>query len=296
MFSKKNHTQGNSITLELLSLMENTVFDRDLAKRGLQKLFELLGPDVDSVLLIELVNKEDFLCSSLPEDEARYYRQLEGQNRPESRIEGKKSLYFAMEIKSILKGLWVFEVPVQTAPENLSEYGDIVSIMKGFVYSCFLTEAFEEQKNRDCFTNLPGNTVFERDFRKALEEREQGYLLAARCPAVFSGSCQENGLNFFIINMAEICRNLHPDRLYRIGPDMIAVICTEQKEVVFSVMQELMLMLPDHTFFLAPLTVLGSDNIYDLIQTEMGRTDSREFVSGCEGIYPRLSAFQEEST
>lgn len=293
---KKNHIQENSILRELHSLMENAGFGRELARQGLQRIFDLIGPDVDCVVFLDLVDQDNFLFSSLPEDEAQYYRKLESKCRPESRIDGKKSLYFTLEIENFLSGIWVFEVPVQTAQENSSEYGDIVSIMKGFVYSCFLSEAYEEQKNRDCFTNLPGITAFDLDIHKALKDQEQGFLLIGRCPAGFSGLCRENGLNFFIINMAEICRNFHPDRLYRIGPDMVAMICAEEKEEVYSVLQELMHVLSDHTFFLAPLSVFGKGNIYGRIQKEMERSGSREFVVGCEGIYPRLAAFQEESS
>lgn len=295
MFPKKNHIQENSVLPELHSLMENAEFGRELAKQGLHRIFELIGPDVDCVVFLGLMDQDDFLVSSLPEDEAQFYRKLDKRYRPESRIDGRKSLYFTLEIENFLSGLWVFEVPEQTSQENIIEYGDVVSVMKGFVYSCFLSEAYEERKNRDCFTNLLGITAFDMDIHKALKEQEQGFLLVGRCPAGFSGSCQENGLNFYIINMAEICRNLHPDRLYRIGPDMVAMICTEEKEEVFSVLQELMHMLSDHTFFLVPLSVLGEDNIYSRIQKEMERPDGREFIVGCEGIYPRLTAFREEN-
>lgn len=294
MFTKKNHTQENNILPKLLPLMGNAEFDAELAGQGLKKAFELVGADVDCVVLVNLVNREDYLFSTLPEDEARYYGKPGGTCLPEDRVEGKKSLYFPLEIKEILTGLWVFEIPVQAAPENLSEYEDMVSVMKGFLYSCFLSEAYKEQKNRDSFTNLPGIVSFDQDVHNALKKKEQGFLLVGRCPPAFSGSCQKNGLNHFIINMAETCRDLHPERLYRIGPDMVAMICTEEKDEVFSLLQELLHVLSDHTFFLAPLTVLNRDNIYGRIQEEMEQCDGRQFVSGCDGIYPKLTAFQEE--
>lgn len=293
MFAKKKYEHEEQILGELFPFMENAVFGREAAEQVLEKLCGLLGGEVDCVVSVTVKGMEGFLFTTLPEDEARYYRNGEEKKLLTERISGKKALQIKLEAKGVLKGLWVFEVSEYISEEEISAYRNIASVVKIFLYNCFLVQECELQAQTDCFTGLPACRLFEQDIYRRLSGKEQGFLIVVKGSAELPKPYREDGVNFFLIKIAGICISIHPDGVYRIGPDMLAVLCRERKEEVFSVLQEFMQMLPEVDFFLVPLSELDAGSVYTRIQKGIDTVDKGNLISDGRGVFPRLPVFQE---
>lgn len=293
MLAKKKCVHEKQILGELLPVMESAVYGREAAEQVLEKLCGLLGGETDCIVSAAVKGKERFLFTTLPEDEARYYQNIAEEKPPAERISGKKALRIKLEAKGGLEGVWVFEVPEHVPEEEISAYQNIASVIKFFLYSCLFAQECERQAHMDCFTGLPACRLFEQDIYKRLSGREQGFLIVVRGPAEVPKPYREDGVNFFLIKMAGVCISTHPDGVYRIGPDMLAVLCREGKEEVFSVLQEFMRMLPEGEFFLAPLSGLDAGSVYTRIQKGIDTAGRGNFISDGRGAFPRLPVFQE---
>lgn len=291
MLTKKKCVNEKQVLGELLPVMENAVFGREAAKQVLEKLCCLLGGEVDCIVSVAVKGRESFLFTTFPEDEARYYQNTAKDKLPAERVSGKKALRIKLEAKGDLEGVWVFEVPDHVSEEEISAYHNITSVMKFFLYSCLLAQECERQAQTDCFTGLPACRLFEQDIYKRLSGKEKGFLIAVRGSAELPKPYREDGVNFFFTRMAGVCISIHPDGLYRIGPDMLAVLCREGKEEVFSVLQEFMRMLPEGDFFLAPLSELEAGSVYTRIQKGIDTADRGNFISDGRGAFPWLPVF-----
>lgn len=291
----KKYVYEKQILGEILPSMESIALGRESAEQVLEKLCDLLGEEVDCVVFATVKGREEFLFSTLPEDEARYYRDTAEDKLSAARISGRKSLRTKLEVKDVLDGLWVFEVSEHISEERISTYRNVASVVKFFLYSCFLAQECERQEQTDCFTGLPACKSFEQDLYKRLSEKEQGFLIVIRGSTEFPKPYREDGINFFLIRMADVCISVHPDGVYRIGPDMAAVLCREGKEETFSVLQEFMQLLPEATFFLTPLSGLDVDGIYARIQRGVDAAGGEKIISDGRGAFPRLPVFQEET-
>lgn len=293
MLAKKKCVHEKQILGEILPVMENTVFGRETAEQVLEKLCSLLGGEVDCIVSVTVKGGESFLFTTLPEDEARYYQNVVEEKLPVERISGKKAVQIKLEAKGVLEGIWVFEVPDRVPEEEISAYQNIASVMKFFLYSCLLAQECERQAQTDCFTGLPACRLFEQDIYKRLSGKEQGFLIVVKGSAELPKPYREDGMNFFLIKVAGVCISIHPDGVYRIGPDMVAVLCREGKEEIFSVLQEFMRMLPEGNFFLVPLSELDAGSVYTRIQKGMDTASAGNLISDGRGIFPRLPVFQE---
>lgn len=292
MFTKKKCVQDRKILCELFGFMEQKTLNWETASQVLEKLQILLGGEVDCFITVLVKGREEFLFTTLPEDEALYYKNMNTE-REEYRVSGKKAYQIRMETGRILEGMWVYEVPERTSTEEISAYLRIASELKYFLYSCILAQECERQEKTDCFTGLPACRLFEENLHDKLSRKEQGFLIAIRSSVELPKPYREDGINFFLIKTAEICAAVHPDGLYRIGPNILAVLCREKKEETFSILQELMQKLPESTFSLIPLSGLSTDSIYARIQRGIDTMDRKEFISGEDEIFPCLPVFQE---
>ena len=196
-----------------------------------------------------------------------------------------------METGNIIEGVWIFEMPENVLEEDISTYVNIVSQLKYFLYSCILAQECEKQEQTDCFTGLPANRIFEENLQKRLSNKEQGFLIVVRTPIEISKPYQEDGINRSLIKTAEVCAAIYQDELYRIGPDMLALLYKEEKEMMFSVLQELMQKLPECTFFVTPLSELKQDCIYTQIQNGIDAREQEVFIAGKSGVFPCLPFF-----
>lgn len=290
MFMKKKSIQDRKVLYEIYQFAEQKNLNWETAKQVLQKLCEILGEEVDCFFTVLVKERDEFQFTTLPEDEARYYINMATEIQ-EYRISGRTAYQITLESGDILEGIWLFEVPEDMPEEEVSVYLRVASELKYFLYSCILAQECEKQEKTDCFTGLPGSRMFEENLQKKLSGQEPGFLIVIRSLAELPKPYREDGINFSIINMAEISADIHPEGRYRIGPDMLAVLCREEKEKAFSVLQELMQKLPGSTFYLIPLSGLKPDNIYTQIQKGVDAADGQELSTGEDGIFPHLLLF-----
>lgn len=293
MFVKKKCVYETQVIKELLPMMEETVPNHASAMQTLSRLCEILGEDMDCIVMADVKGSSTFLFTTLPEDEARYYRNQAEETVPICRISGKKVLRMKLEVKGVLEGWWLYEVPESFSVEDASSCLYVASVIKWFLYGCFLTQECEKRTETDCFTGLPAGRLFERDLNKRLSGQEQGFLIVIRVSMELSRPYREDGISIFLIKMADICADSHPDSTYRIGPDMLAVLCREEKEEVYALLQEWMGMFSNSSFFLAPLSELDVGSVYIRIQKGFDTIGREKRISGDGGIFPRLPLFQE---
>lgn len=287
---EKYRIRKNRFLPVLYRVMEGQEFGRILAEQVLKELCALLGDKVDFVLFVSAKNVENYVFSTFPEDEARYYLwNPEGKSTGDgrTRAEGRKALRFSLDLKGILSGAWILEVPDRTREEEISEYRDFVPMLRAFLYCCFLTEAYEEERLRDCFTGLPCDVGFE----KELQDMDAGYLMSVRvCGGIISES-----LNASIKKAADWCRSVQPGKAYRIGPDVVCVLYHGDKAGAAAAMQELMHALPECSFLMEPLSGINKDSVYSRIRDWHGTDENEMSFLRCECAYPKLPMFQEEA-
>lgn len=285
---EKYRARRNRFLPVLHKVMGGQEFGRSLAEQGLKELSVLLGDKVDFVLYVSVKNMENYVFSTFPGDEAQYYLwNLEGRDAGDSgkRAEGRKALRFRLGLEGILSGIWVLEVPDQTGEEEISEYKDLASMMKAFLYCCFLTEAYRDEQSRDCFTGLLTDSSFE----KELQVMDAGYLLAV-CA---SGRDAAEGLNDSIKKAAECCRSVRSGRAFRIGPDVVCVLYYGDRMGAVAAVQELMHELPECSFLMESLTGANKDSICSRISEWRTAKKTELSCLRCEGIYPKLPIFEE---
>lgn len=293
MFVKKKCVYENQVLRELLPFMEEAMLNHASAIQTLNRLCGILGEDMDCIVTADVKGGSTFLFTTLPEDEARYYRDQTVETEPACRIKGKKILRMKLEVKGILEGWWLYEVPESLSVEDTSACLYVASAIRWFLYGCFLAQECEKRAETDCFTGLPSGKPFERDLDKRLSGQEQGFLIVIRAFMELPKPYREDGISLFLIRMADVCTNSHPDSTYRIGPDMLAVLCREEKEEVYSLLQEWMGMFPESSFFLAPLSELDVGSVYTRIQKGVDALGREKRISDDGGIFPRLPLFQE---
>lgn len=288
MFEKYRNKRNRFLPV-LNAVMEGQEFNRSLAERGLKELCALLGDKVELVVSVSVKNIENYIFSTLPDDEARYYLIRSWKPDPvERRAEGRKSLEFDLYIKGILVGILVLEVPDQTAEEEISEYMDWVPMMRVFLYCCFLTEACEEEQDRDCFTGLPGDRIFKQDLKKAVSEEEKGYFLAVR----IHSDKHMGDLNETVNRVANYCKSICLGKAYRIGPEAVSMLFYGEKQDAMAAAQELMCEFADCSVLLEPLEGLDADGIYERVGKWCATCGNRISFPRCEGIYPKLPVFE----
>lgn len=290
MFMKKKGSQDSKILLEIYQFIEQKKLSWETAKQVLEKLVQMLGKEVDCFIMILVKKRNKFIFTTLPQDEAQYYINLDVEKQ-NCRIHGKKVCRIRMGAGDIMEGVWIFEMPENTLEEDVSAYKNIASQLKYFLCSCILAQEYEKQEHTDCFTGLPTNRIFEENLQKKLFNKEQGFLIVVRGSVELPKPYQEDGINDSLIKMAELCATLHLDGLYRIGPNMLALLCNGEKEIVFSILQELRQKLPESTFFAIPLSKLELDCIYTQIQKGIDVREQKEFIVGESGIFPCLPVF-----
>ena len=290
MFMKKKGSQASKILLEIYRFMEQKTLNWENAKQVLEKLFQMLGKEVDCFIMVLVKKRDKFVFTTLPQDEAQYYINIDAEKQ-NCRICGKKVCRIRMEAGNIMEGVWIFEMPEDTLEEDISTYKNIASQLKYFLYSCILAQECEKQEKTDCFTGLPANRMFEENLQKRLSNKEAGFLIVVKSPTELPKPYQEDGINFSLMKTVELCTVIHPDGLYRIGPSMLALLCNGEKEIVFSILQELRQKLPESTFFAIPLLELEPDCIYIQIQNGIDARDQKEFIAGESGIFPCLPVF-----
>lgn len=275
----------------LRKVMEGQEFGRLLAEQGLKELCVVLGDKVDLIVSISVKNMENYVFSTLPEDEAGYYFRNPdetGIGSTGTRAEGKRTLKSGLGVKGVLSGVWVLEVPDRAGEEEILEYKDLVPIMKAFLYCCFLAEAYEDEQERDCFTGLAGERVFWQELRNIKE----GFLLAVR---VFWDKETGEGLNGTVRKAAGCCSLVCPGKAYRIGPDVVSVLYYGDKEGAVATMQELMHALPGGSFLMESLSETDKDIIYERIRNWAAECGSGMPFLRSEGVYPKLPVFDEEA-
>lgn len=288
---ERYRTRRNRFLPVLHKVMGGQEFGRPLAEQGLKELCALLGDKVDFVLYVSVKNMENYVFSTFPGDEARYYLwNPEGKDAcgNRERAEGRRALRFSLGLEGILSGVWILEIPDRAGEEEISEYRDLVPMMRAFVYCCFLAEAYRDEQARDCFTGLPCDGAFEKELR----DMDAGYLLAVHA----CGGDASEGLNAPIKRVADCCRSVRPGKAYRIGPDVVGVLYHGDRAGAVAATQELMQALPECSFLMEPLSGTDRGSIYSRIRGWRAAHDNDISVPRCEGIYPKLPVFEEGTT
>lgn len=295
MFMKKKNLPDKQILCRISEFLEQKALNWNTAGQVLDQTCKVLGEEVDCFVSITIKERNNYQYTTLPEDEARYYINVDTKIQEQRhRISGRTAHQMVLDVENILEGIWIFEVAEHVSEEEISVYFGIASELKYFLYSCVLAQENEKEEKTDCFTGLPACQLFEENLKKKLYRKEPGFLIVIRNLKELPKPYRKDGISFYLIKMAQVCAAVHPDGLYCIGPDMVAIICREEKERVFSLFQELMQKLPESTFFLIHLSRLDLENIYVQIQQGIDATDQREFVSGDGRVFPRLPFFQED--
>ena len=295
MFIKKKNLPVRQSICKILEFLEQKTLNWNTAGQILEQICKILGEEVDCFVSITIKEKNNYQYTTLPEDEARYYINIDAKIQEQRhRISGRTAYQMVLDVENILEGIWIFEVAEHISEEEISTYFEIASELKYFLYSCILAQENEKQEKMDCFTGLPACQLFEENLKMRLCRKEPGFLIVLRSRRELPKPYREDGISFYLIKMAQVCATVHPDGLYCIGSDMLAIICKEEKERVFSLFQELMQKLPESTFFLIHLSRLDLENIYVQIQQGIDATDQREFVSGDGRVFPHLLFFQED--
>lgn len=291
---KKHDFQKNDFYGKLAEIIREKPYGIQFAREVMQIVSNFWKEKGESVTFYTSNEKEVVAFSTLPQDEAAFYRNAcAGVSRHSGEI-------VQIHTKnSALEGNWVLELYETMSEEDKSEYWKIVEIAGGVVCACLLAAELEIASERDVVTGFLCNASFERALKKCLSERENGYLIVAKTVIDYAKPYKENGLNASIRDLASVCaacagHAVEGEKMdtYRIGEDVIAILCRERQEKAYATAQEIAKKNGADLFIISFSSVNGAD-IYSMIQKNFDRKEERRGAFGICYPYPALPVYRD---
>lgn len=264
-FSKKDFYK------ELERAVDKNTYGIRLADEVLYIFHEYFQDRADCVVCYDYAGQNVFLRSTLPDDEAAFYRRNFSDDTENARLPRERKVCIRTE-NGALRGMWVLEIHkgVDEGIEDL--YREMVSMLQTVISACLLAEQLEKERKKDCVTGFYGNDVFEETLRQFMEQDAGGYLIVARHPVRYRKPYAEDGLNRSVQELAKNCMESGIPYIYRIGEDTVALLCLEGQEKAYAAAQQI----ADNEetdLYVVSFSSLEDGKIYSAIQCGLDRAE-----------------------
>lgn len=247
----------------------------------------------DCVACYEYDGRKIFFRATMPEDEAAFYRKEFELRTDNERIKGNKAVRIWTE-NGVLGGMWVLEFSGGMDEGIEESFREMVSAVQPVFAACLFAKAWKEEQMRDCVTGLMGNAAFEETLRQFMEQRTNGYLIAARRPVLYGRPYTEDGMNRSVLALAKACEKSAVPYIYRIGEDITALVCLEGQEKAYAIAQELADS-KDTDIYITELTALEHGKVYSMIQQNLDRTWEGREAFGLHYPEPKLPIYRDNA-
>lgn len=288
---KKGGFDSRDFGKELKKVMDKKAYGIQMADEIFHLLCRSFQGGADCVVYYGYGGREILFRTTMPEDEAAFYRRDFLEHTESTRVGDKKTVWIWTE-NGVLCGMWVFEIHAGAVESTEMVCREIALTAQAVFSACLLAEELEREQKRDCVTGLYGNVVFEDTLRQLMEQKADGYLIVARRPVRYDGC--GTAMNGAIQMLAEVCISSGVPDIYRIGEDTLALLCMEGQEKAYAIAQQIA-DTGKTDLYVTRISVLEDGKVYPVIWRSLGRTEHAGKAFGLHYPYPKLPIYMEGS-
>ena len=288
---KKNSWSIREFCKELGEIVCGKTYGIQLADEVFRIFCECFQGVADCTVCYGYDDREIFFRSTLPEDEAGFYRRNFMEHTDNVRMEGEKVTPIWTKNGS-LWGMWVLENHSSVDGSMESLYREIVSVVQAIFSACLFAEAWEKEQARDCVTGLYGNSVFEEMLQGSIEQKKDGYLIVAKRPVQYRKPYTADGMNCSIQMLAAVCKESGNPYVYRIGEDTVALLCLDGQEKAYAIAQGIA-DIGETSLYVAEFAAIEYEKVYTLIQQNLDQAEAGE-AFGLQYPYPKISIYRDD--
>lgn len=288
---KKGGFDSRDFSRELKKVMDKKAYGIQMADEIFRLLCGYCQGGADCTVYYGYGGREILFGTTMPEDEAAFYRRDFREHTESARVRDKKAVWIWTE-NGALRGMWVFEIHDGAAESTEMVCRETVLAVQAVFSACLLAEELEKEQKRDSVTGLYGNVVFEETLRRFMEQKADGYLIAARRPVRYGGC--GTAMNGTIQMLAETCISSGVPDIYRIGEDTVALLCMEGQEKAYAIAQQIA-DTGETDLCVTRISALEGGKVYPVIWRSLGRTEHAGKAFGLHYPYPKLPIYMEGS-
>lgn len=192
-----------------------------------------------------------------------------------------------------LCGIWILEIHSETAEDLEDIFREMVSVVQMAVVSCLFAEEWKKEQMRDCVTGLLGNAAFEEALQQFMAQGREGHLIAVRRLARYGRPYGADGMNRSIQMLAGACKKSGIPDVYRIGEDIVALLCMDGQERAYAIAQEIA-DIGETDLYVIRFAALEKGEVYSMIQQNLDREEEGGQAFGLHYPYPKLPIYKDD--
>lgn len=289
---RKNGWSIKEFCKELEKTVAQKPYGLPLAYEVFQMFCGYFRDKADCVVCYACNGREIFFGTTLPEDEAAFYRKDFQERSENDRIKEYKIVRVPVE-NGTLCGIWILEIHSEMAESLEDIFREMVTVVQTAVTSCLFAEEWKKEQMRDCVTGLLGNAAFEQALQQFMEQGQAGHLIAARRLVRYGRPYGADGMNRSIQMLAGACKRSGIPDVYRIGEDTVALLCLDGQERAYAAAQEIA-DIGETDLYVIRFAALEKEKVYSMIQRNLDREDESRQAFGLHYPYPQIPVFRDD--
>lgn len=289
---KKNGWSIKEFCKELEKTITQKPYGLPLAYEVFHMFCGFFRDKADCVACYACNDREIFFGTTLPEDEAAFYRKDFQKRSENDRIKECKIVRVSVE-NGALCGMWVLEIHSEMAESLEDSFREMVTVVQTAVTSCLFAEEWKKEQMRDCVTGLLGNAAFEQALQRFMEQGREGHLIAARRLVRYGRPYGADGMNRSIQMLAGACKRSGIPDVYRISEDTVALLCLDGQERAYATAQEIA-DIGETDLYVAEFATVEKGEVYFLIQQNLDGEDEGGQAFGLHYPYPKLPIYKDD--
>lgn len=289
---KKNGWSIKQFCKELEKTVAQKPYGLPLAYEVFQMFCGYFRDKADCVACYACNDREIFFGTTLPEDEAAFYRKDFQERSENDRIKECKIVRVPVENGDFC-GMWVLEIHSEMAESLEDSFREMVTVVQTAVTSCLFAEEWKKEQMRDCVTGLLGNAAFEQALQQYMAQGREGHLIAARRLVRYGRPYGADGMNRSIQMLAGACKRSGIPNVYRVGEDTVALLCLDGQERAYAAAQEIA-DIGETDLYVIRFAALEKEKVYSMIQRNLDREDESRQAFGLHYPYPQIPVFRDD--